>query len=169
MGDQKINHIKDEYSQASKDKIIIIGLGNTLLQDAGIGVHIIQELQKMNLPDNIELIDGGTAGLDLMDYMNKGVDKVIIIDAVKGGRTPGTVFRLSANEIMTTTKHIFSIHQADLVDAIKMIDLFGRKPQEIVIIGVVPDEIEWALNLSPVLQSKIPEIIRVILDEIEKK
>ncbi|MEW6096460.1 MAG: HyaD/HybD family hydrogenase maturation endopeptidase [bacterium] len=170
MGNQDTSYTKDEYSPPTyKPKILIIGLGNTLLQDEGIGVHIIQKLQTMDIPDNIELVDGGTAGLDLMEYMNKGIDKVIIIDAVKGGRIPGTTFRLSAKEIMTTTKHIYSMHQAEVAEAIKIIDSFGRKPKEIVIIGVVPKETEWSLTLSPELQNKIPYIIRVIFDEIEEK
>jgi hydrogenase maturation protease len=175
MENQSLNYKEDEYSLLTpstptpKPKILVIGIGNTLLQDEGIGVHIIQALQKMEIPDNINLVDGGTEELDLMEYSNKGIDKVIIIDAIRGGTKPGTTFRLSPNEIMATTKHIYSMHQKDLVDAFKMIDLFAKKPKEIVIIGVVPKETEWSLKLTPELQSKIPDIIRVIFDEIEKR
>ncbi|MEW6618576.1 MAG: HyaD/HybD family hydrogenase maturation endopeptidase [bacterium] len=166
-------NIDFEYTQSipsgPKPKIMIIGLGNILLQDEGIGVHIIKALQKMDIPDNIDLVDGGTAELDLMNYMNKGIDKVIIIDAVKGGSKAGTTFRLSVNEIMATTKHISSLHQKELIEAIKMLELFTRKPREIVILGIVPKETEWSLTLSPELQNKIPEITRIVFDEIEKK
>ncbi len=173
MENQDMNYTEDVDTQpiifTSKQKILIIGIGNILLQDCGIGVHIIKELQKMNLPDNIELIDGGTHGLDLMDYTNKGVDKVIIINALTGGMVPGSVFRLSPNEIITSTKHISFFHQTELIETFHMIDLFRRKPGEIVIIGIVPKETEWSLTLSSELQNKLPEIIRVVFDEIEKK
>lgn len=168
MENQEMNESSQPTTFVSKPKILIIGIGNTLLQDEGIGVHIIKELQKMNLPDNIYLIDGSSGELHLMEYMNKGIDKVMLIDAIKGGRVPGTTFRLSPTEIMTTTKHIYSLHQTELIEIFKMIDVFVRKPREIVIMGVVPKEIEWGLTLSPELQGKIPQIIRVIFDEIEK-
>jgi len=167
------NQLMNEYSQpttfVSQPKILIIGIGNILLQDEGIGVHIIKELQKMNLPENIYLIDGGSGEVNLMDYTNKGIDKVIIIDAIKGGKTHGLTFRLSANEILSTTKHIYAFHQSELVGIFKILDVFSRKPKEIVILGVVPKEIEWSLTLSPELQGKIPQIIRVVFDEIENK
>lgn len=169
MENQDLNEASQLTTFVSKPKILIIGIGNTLLQDEGVGVYIIRELQKMNLPDNIYLIDGGSGELHLMDYMNKGIDKVMIIDAIKGGRVPGTTFRLSPAEIMSTTKHLYSFHQTELFEIIKMIDIFIKKPKEIVIIGIVPNEIEWGLTLSPKLQDKIPTIIQVIFDEIEKK
>lgn len=172
MENQEINYPEqDSYSTTlvPKPKILIIGIGNTLLQDEGIGVHLINELRKMSVPDNVFLVDNSSGELDLMDYMHKGIEKVIIIDAIKGGRTPGTTFRLSANEVITATKHIYALHHTELVDTCHMIDLFGRKPKEIVIVGVVPKETEWSLSLSPELQAKVPEIIRVVFDEIEKK
>lgn len=172
MENQDVNYTEDYSSPTDfvpKPKILIIGIGNTLLQDEGIGVHIIEELQKIGLPDNIYLVNGGSGELDLMDYMHKGIGKVIIIDAIKGGRMHGTTFRLSATEIISARKHIYAFHQTELIDLCHGIDLFGRKPKEIVIIGVVPCKTEWSLTLSPELQSKIPDIIRVILDEIEKK
>ncbi|GAH50651.1 unnamed protein product, partial [marine sediment metagenome] len=97
-------------------KIVILGLGNILLKDEGVGVHIAREVAGKDLPENVEIIDGGTASLDVLMSM-KDVDKLIIIDALKGGEEPGSIYRLSREDLSGRTKNPVSLHQINLLDA----------------------------------------------------
>lgn len=92
-------------------KILIAGIGNLLLTDEGAGVHIIRELSKRKLPDNVELVDIGTASFDLLTFM-EGKDKVIIIDAIAVDDEPGTLYKLSPDDIISgKQKLLTSLHQ----------------------------------------------------------
>ena len=149
-----------------KVRVAVIGVGNLLLKDDGIGVHIAHALQEVNIPHgiNLEIIDGGTS-LDLPAYF-EGVDKLIIIDAVKTGNKPGAIYRFHPCDLTLETKGVISVHELGLEQSLKMMSLTGDEPKDIVIIGIEPEEIDWGMELSAELQQKIPEIIGVVLEEI---
>ena len=152
--------------EETKVRVGIIGVGNILLKDEGVGVHIARALQEVNIPHgiNLEIIDGGTS-LDLPVYF-EGVDKLIIIDAVKAGSKPGAIYRFHPCDLTLETKGVISVHELGLEQSLKMMSLIGNEPKEIVIIGIEPKEIDWGTELSAELQQKIPEIIKVVLEEI---
>jgi len=152
--------------EETKVRVAVIGVGNLLLKDEGIGVHIAHALQEVNIPHgiNLEIIDGGTS-LDLPVYF-EGVDKLIIIDAVKAGSKPGAIYRFHPCDLTLETKGVISVHELGLEQSLKMMSLIGNEPKEIVIIGIEPKEIDWGIELSAELQQKIPEIIKVVLGEI---
>ena len=91
-------------------RILVLGLGNILLSDEGVGVHLVRELEKENLPDNVVLMDGGTTGFELIRLF-EGMSKVIIIDAMKADLEVGTVVRLSPADIESYQELPFSVHQ----------------------------------------------------------
>ena len=147
-----------------RGRIAVVGVGNLLLKDEGIGVHIAHALQQIDTPHNVKIIDGGTSP-DLPYYL-KEVDKLIIIDAVKAGGQPGTIYRFHPDDVNIESEGITSLHELGLEQSLKMMSLIGSEPKEIVIIGIEPKEIDWGTELSTELQEKIPEIKDIVLGEI---
>lgn len=148
-------------------KVLIIGIGNFLLKDEGIGIHVINELGKYNLPSNIEIYDGGTGGFKLIDIM-QGANKVIFVDAVETGRAPGTIITFKSEDVRSMyQKRKYSLHDTDLLEVIKMVELLEYAP-EIEIVGIQPKTIDYDTTLSKELKDSIPNIINIVLKEIEE-
>jgi len=142
----------------------VVGVGNLLLKDEGIGVHIAHALQQIDIPHNVKIIDGGTSP-DLPYYL-KEADKLIVIDAVKAGGKPGTIYRFHPYDMDIESERIISLHELGLEQSLRMMRLTGNEPKETVIIGIEPKEIDWGTEPSAELRQKIPEIINIVLKEI---
>lgn len=148
-------------------KITIVGMGNLLLKDEGVGVHVVRALQKMVLPDSVEVIDGGTSP-EISSYI-ESTEKLIVIDAMETGGMPGSVYRILIDDLTTEVAGLTSIHEINLVSILKMMRLLDRGPQETVIIGIQPADVDWGTEPSPELQQRIPQIVRIVLKEIDNK
>ena len=148
--------------------VLILGIGNILLKDEGIGVHVVNRLKEMSLPEDVELLDGGTAGLDLVDFIANR-KKVIVIDAVNAGEKPGTIYRLTEKNLDIKPKAIMSFHEIDFLDAIHMSDAMGNKPAEVVVIGIQPKDMSDGTELSPEIEEEIPDIVKVVMKELNGK
>jgi hydrogenase maturation protease len=148
-------------------KILIAGIGNLLFTDEGIGVHVIREMSKLQLPEEVELVEIGTATFELTGWM-EGKDKVIIVDALLGDDPPGTVFRLSPADLSAEDgKFSTSLHQYGVVEALKSAAMTGNKP-EVVIMGIVPkDYRSLGTELSVELKKSLPKITQAILKEMQ--
>jgi len=140
----------------------VLGIGNVLLRDEGVGCHVVHALEGIPLPD-VKIIDGGTCP-DVLQFL-EDADKLIIVDAVKGGGTPGQIYRFHLEDITLEQKPFLSLHDMGLVDNLMLMQLW-RNIGEAVIIGVEPREINWGLELSPELREKMPQIIDAILSEL---
>ncbi len=141
----------------------ILGVGNILLRDEGIGCHVVQALEKIPLPD-IKVVDGGTCS-DAVQLL-EDADKLIIVDAVRGGGMPGEVYRFQLDDITLERKPFLSLHDISLVDNLLLMrSLYNIG--EIIIIGVEPKAIEWGLELSPEVREKLPQIVEIILAEVD--
>jgi hydrogenase maturation protease len=145
--------------------ILILGIGNILLKDEGVGVHVVKKLEGRPLPDNVEVLDGGTAGLDLT-YFIANRKKVIVIDTVKAGEKPGTIYRLTEKNLRIGPKAIMSFHEIDFLDALYISEVMGEKPEETIIIGIEPKDMSDGLELSPEIEERIPKIIEVVMKEL---
>jgi hydrogenase maturation protease len=143
----------------------VVGIGNVLLRDEGIGCHVVHALEEIPLPD-VKIIDGGTCP-DVVQLF-EDTDKLVIVDAVRGGGTPGQIYRFHLEDITPEQKPFLSLHDVGLVDSLMLMQLW-HKTGEAVIIGVEPREINWGLELSPELQEKMPQIIDAILAELNNK
>jgi len=141
---------------------IVVGIGNVLLRDEGIGCHVAHALESVPLPD-AEVIDGGTCP-DVLQLV-ADADKLVIVDAVRGGGLPGQIYRFRPEDIELEEKRVLSFHDISLIDSLKSAQL-RHHVGETVIIGVEPRELSWGLELSPELQEKMPQIIDVVLDEL---
>jgi hydrogenase maturation protease len=147
-------------------RITIIGVGNLLMRDEGIGIHVVKALQEMALPPNIKLIDGGTSP-DLIAFTSD-CDKMIIIDAAKAGGPPGAIYRFRPEDIAQGAGNLASAHEMGVAENLAMMALLDNKPAETVIIGIEPKEIEGSLELSSIVEGKMPEIILVVMKETVK-
>ena len=148
--------------------ILILGIGNLLLKDEGVGVHVVKKLKEMPLPANVEVLDGGTARLDLVDFIEDR-KKLIVIDAVNAGEKPGTIYRLTEDNLYIKPKAITSFHEIDFLDALHMSEVMNSKPEEIVVIGIEPKDMSGGIELSPEIEERIPIIINAVLKELNGK
>jgi hydrogenase maturation protease len=152
----------------SKKKIAIVGVGNLLMGDDGIGIHVVRKLEKLDLPAYVEVYDAMTNSFMVLEYMD-GADKAIIVDAYKGGKKPGSIYKLKFDPAREdyTDRIELSLHDMDFIDALRS----GREayayPPEIVIIGVEPEVVSLGMELSATLKKAMEEVVKEILAEIE--
>ena len=137
----------------SPPDILVLGIGNLIMTDDGVGVRTIHLLQeRYYFPDNVDVIDGGTLGLDLLTYLD-GIQRLIIVDAVETGGPPGTLVRLTGEEIKVAFRTMLSPHQAGLQDLLLVAGLQGFAPVEMILLGVQPEEIVMGTELTPTVTS----------------
>jgi len=148
--------------------VLILGIGNLLMKDEGVGVHVVEKLKEMQLPDNVEVLDGGTAGLDLVDFI-EGRKKLIVIDAVNAGGKPGTIYRLTEENLDIRPKAISSFHEIDFLDALLVSEAMNSKPEEIVVVGIEPNDMSSGMELSTEIEKRIPDIINLVMKEIDER
>ena len=148
-------------------KTVVLGVGNELFKDEGIGVHAVRILQTKLLPSDVEVIDSGTSP-EIWPLID-GANKLIIVDAVRGGCEPGTIYRFTPQQIVVDRGVVTSVHQMGILENLSLMELVGGKPTETVIIGVEPAELEPGLELSEQLQERMPKIIQTVLGEIHPR
>ncbi len=148
-------------------KVVIIGVGNLLLMDEGIGIHVINELEKYEFPQNVAVYDGGTGGFKLIDLMH-GAKKVIFIDALETVKAPGTTTIFTSEDVRSIyQKKKYSLHETDLLQVIKMVELLDNHPK-IEIVGIQPKIINYGTALSKELTDSMPDIVKTVLSKIEE-
>jgi hydrogenase maturation protease len=148
-------------------EIVICGIGNTLLQDEGVGVHAVRELKKMPLPPSVVLIEGGTMLLDFLFQMQEA-RQVILIDAMKADGPPGSIYLLDAQQLTEPqADHPLSLHQVDAVQVLRIMAL-EKDPPPCLVIGIEPASLEWGLELSEIVKGKMPEILQVVQGVIHR-
>ena len=150
----------------SPQKVVILGVGNLLLSDEGVGVHVANELMKRELPPGVTVVEGGTDGFRLINVITEA-DRLIVVDAVKGGGAPGSIYRFDINEVQNCPSGFkTSVHQIGILEVINLSGLIGKTPQTTVI-GIEPKSLEMGMELSPEVKAKIPRIIELIWDELK--
>ena len=149
--------------------IKIIGCGNPLAGDDGVGVHVINQLKTMALPAHVELLEGGTDPINLLEML-RCAEKVVLVDAVKGGGEPGEVFLLGTDQLeLDTAAGELSLHQFNLAHVLRLGQaLFPREmPRKMVVVGVEAENTDpYNTRLSPAVGKALPQIIQRILKEI---
>jgi len=142
--------------------ILVLGIGNVLLTDEGIGVRAIKELERrFSFPVNVELLDGGTAGIELLRHI-RNRDYLIIIDAMKWNEKPGTVVRFEGDEVPAAFRTRISPHQLGLSDLLAAAMLTGEIPK----IGVEPESIDIGLDLTETVEASVEKLIGEVVNEL---
>ncbi len=147
--------------------IVVLGVGNTLMQDDGVGVRVIQVLAgDYDFPACVRLIEGGVAGLGLLSEL-EGAEHLLIIDAVQGTGPPGTLYSLSPEDLPKGRGPFMSAHEIGISEVLSAAEFLGRRPQTR-IIGVQPLEArKIGLELTAPLQEALPRVVAATLEELE--
>lgn len=145
-------------------RLLVLGVGNTLLMDEGIGVHAANALRDEQWPDTVDFIDGGTFTQDIF-YLFQGYKELLILDVVRAGHTPGTIYRLTEDELVKNESQMLSLHDIDLLDSLRMADMLGGKPT-LTIVGIEPKKIDWGTDLTPELQEAFPKFMEAARREV---
>lgn len=147
-------------------KIMVMGVGNVLLSDEGLGVQFLQELNNAHLPDNVELLEGGTAGIELIHLIAE-VNFLIIIDAIDAKAESGAIFRFQPEEIQIfPDQYEVSFHQVGILEVLSTANILGKAPQTL-IFGVQPKYLDWGMDLSPEIKAVFPRLKDLVLKEID--
>ena len=155
-------------TQTDATKILVLGVGNILYTDEGVGVHIVNRLMETyDFSDNVELMDGGTLGQKLMGPIIDS-DKLIVIDVVHAGDEPGSMYRLTDDNMRKSLSFSGSAHGTDLVDVLIHCEMVGKRPEAIVI-GVEPYDMDSLSDApSELIASRMDHMAQFVLDEVEK-
>lgn len=146
----------------NKTKIAVMGIGNILMQDEGIGVHIIRELEKYAFNPHISLIDGGNMGMDLLSFFYEH-DKMIIVDAVDFEKSPGFIDTMENDDILALFTTKMSLHHLGLKDVLSYAKLLDQTPEDLCLIGIQPEKVEMEMQLSETIQSRINKLVNLSL------
>jgi hydrogenase maturation protease len=155
-------------SVSSEPKTLVLGIGNTVMSDDGVGVKVVQRLQQeYSFPEYVKVVDGGTLGLDLLPMLEE-IEQLIVVDAVETGGVAGTCVRLTGEELPIALETKVSPHQMGLKDLLSVARLLGHFPREMVLIGVQPASIEMDTELTPEIEAKVEILIDNVLQELTR-
>jgi len=149
-------------------QITILGVGNILFTDEGVGVRVLETLnEQYDFPPNVVLVDGGVLGMNLLGTISEA-DHLIVIDAVRNGRDPGTLYRLEGEDIPKRVLAKNSLHQVDLLEALTFCQALDKHP-ETLIIGIEPEDIKTVgLDMTPTVVNKMPAMVEMVLIELDR-
>jgi hydrogenase maturation protease len=146
--------------------ILVLGIGNVLLTDEGVGVRALNELQRRyTFPENVELLDGGTAGIELLRHI-RNRDYLIIIDAMKWDQEPGTVARVEGLDVPAAFRTRISPHQLGLSDLLAAAMLTDELPKNLVLFGVEPESLDIGLDLTDTVETSLEKLTGAVLEEL---
>jgi hydrogenase maturation protease len=148
--------------------IAVFGIGNLLLSDDGVGIHAIHKLiHDFEFPDSLELIDGGTKGLDLLPLFENR-DKILIIDAANFKKEPGTIDSVEGSNIPAFLSTKLSVHQIGLPDLLFSAKFMEVMPDEMCLIGIQPDSMDTSTELSDVVSGQMDSLIKRVLEKLKE-
>lgn len=147
---------------------MVLGVGNLLLTDEGVGIHAIETLlERYEFSQNVSIEDGGVLGMNLLGIISEA-DQLIVVDAIKNGGAPGALHRLAGDDIPKRILAKNSLHQVDLLEALTLCQALDKVP-ETVIVGIEPEDIETlGLELTPPVQEKMDDLIAMVLKELDR-
>lgn len=154
------------YCGAANPRVVVLGIGNTLLSDEALGIKAVEQFAATHrVPDHVLLIDGGTSAMELLDVI-AGCDLLVVVDAILAGTAPGSVLRLAGERVPVFFRTKLSPHQVGLSDLLASLEFAGQSPRATVILGIEPADMGLGLDLTPAVQARLPELIRMIDTEL---
>ncbi len=158
----------DRVDEAPLEDILVLGLGNVLLGDDGLGETAVRLFEETHGPfDRVRILDGGTLGLSLLPYLQEA-RAAILVDAIRADRPAGTLVRLTGDEVAPAVATRLSVHQIGVADLLDAARLAGNLPRELVLLGLVPESIELRLGLSAPVARGVPGLLEALADELAR-
>lgn len=147
--------------------VLVLGMGNILLEDEGLGIRALELLeQRYEIPPKVELLDGGTTGMGLLDDIS-GRQHLLVLDAVQTGEPPGTLVKLAGDEVPVYFGMRISPHQLGLSDVLATLELSGEKPADVTVLGLVPQSLEMCLELSKLISARLDSLVDAAVKELD--
>jgi hydrogenase maturation protease len=149
-------------------RVTILGVGNILLSDEGVGIRVVEKLDRhYEFPENVEVLDGGVLGVHLMGLIS-AADHLIVVDAVRNNQPPGSLYRMAGDQIPKRILAKNSLHQVDLLETLTLVEAIGPSP-ETVVVGIEPVDIQtMSLDLTPLVASKLDDLVAMVLAELDR-
>ncbi len=150
-------------------KLLVLGVGNILMMDEGIGVHAIHQFweEKENFDDTlVDFIDGGTFTQDLF-YLFEEYEHILVLDIVRAGHPPGTIYSMDEDDLVKNQSQALSLHDVDLLDSLGMARMRGHAPI-LKVVGIEPEKIDWGTEMTETLTIKLPSFMEVARKHIKK-
>lgn len=147
--------------------VLVLGVGNLIQSDDGVGIHVVHELERRTLPPDVELLDGGMMGAELIGFL-QGRGKVIIVDAMGAEGGPGTLYRIPFEELTVSSSVPFSTHSPGLGELLQCCKRLDPRP-EIVVYGIVPETTVLGMEMSDAVRKQVPKIASLIQREVTER
>jgi len=144
---------------------LLVGLGNLLKRDEGVGVVVAQRLSRRRLPPDVQVHEAGTSALDLADYL-EGRRLVVVVDALESGGPPGAVYRFFPDQLRPCVRSGWSLHDLHFLDALNEVRLIGDAPREVVIFAVQVADSTTGIGLSAPVRRALPRLLTLVADEL---
>ena len=146
--------------------ILVLGVGNMLLTDDGVGVFAAQALQQEEWPGNVRILEAGTFTHDIF-YLFEGYDVVLVLDIVHCGGKPGAIYRLTGDELVKNENQRLSLHDIDLIDSLRMAEMLHKKRPRLLVLGMEPEDFtSWHIGLSCAVQDRFEDFLTAARREI---
>jgi hydrogenase maturation protease len=147
-------------------RVVVLGVGNTLLMDEGLGVHAVDRLAaEYRLPPEVTVIDAGTSAMEILEDL-ENLDALIIADAVFAHQEPGALVKLEGDAVPAFFKRNMSPHQVGLSDVLAALQFNDRDPKKTVICGIKPVSMQLGMEMTPEVEARMPELIAMLVDEL---
>lgn len=149
------------------EKLLVLGVGNILLMDDGVGVWAVEELRKEDWPENVHLVDGGTATQDIFHIL-EGYDALLVLDVVHSRKEPGTISLFEESDLVQDEKQRLSLHDIDLLDSLQMAEMLGKRPK-MRVLGLEPlCYNEWLMEMTEPVKAAFPLFVEEARTQIRR-
>lgn len=146
--------------------VVVLGAGNTLMRDEGVGVHVIERLlAEYDFPPEVEVLDAGTSSMEMLEDL-ENLDALIIVDAVYAHQPVGEVIKLVDDDFKAFFRRKLSPHQIGLADVLASLEFMDRAPKRMVVIGVKPVELELSMELTPQVMAQVPKLMQMVVEAL---
>lgn len=150
-------------------KTVVLGVGNTILADEGVGVRVAEAFERDYVaPEGAVVIDGGTSSMEMLEDLSH-LDFLLVIDAINAGKPPGTLVKLSGDEVPVFFRRNLSPHGIGLSDVLASLEFLGAEPKETVILGVQPVSMDLSTELTPTIAARVPELVAQVVAELSQR
>ncbi len=152
----------------SRSRLLILGLGNLLCSDDGLGALVAGAIAKTReIPEGVQVLDGGTLGLALLPYL-EDAERAILVDAIQADAPPGSLVRLEGEDVGPAVAARLSVHQVGVSDLIEAARWRDRVPPTLVLLGVVPQTTDLGVGLSAPVQAAAGDLLRLVVEEARR-
>jgi hydrogenase maturation protease len=150
-------------------RAVVLGVGNIILADEGVGVRVVEALERdYVMPPGVSVIDAGASGMEMLEDLSD-LDFLLVVDAIAAGKAPGELVQLRGDAVPVFFRRNLSPHGIGLSDVLAALEFLGSEPKETVILGVQPTSLDLSTELTPTIAARVPELVAQVVDELTQR